>query len=57
VAAAHGAVGSAASLAELEREHILRTLRAVDGNRAAAARLLNVDRKTLYRKLKQYGDC
>jgi DNA-binding NtrC family response regulator len=44
-----------ASLAELEREHILRTLRAVDGNRAAAARVLNVDRKTLYRKLKQYG--
>jgi two-component system, NtrC family, response regulator AtoC len=45
-----------ASLADLEREHILRTLRAVNGNRAAAARLLNVDRKTLYRKLKQYGD-
>ena len=45
----------ASSLAELEREHILRTLRAVDGNRAAAARLLNVDRKTLYRKLRDYG--
>jgi DNA-binding NtrC family response regulator len=44
-----------ASLADLEREHILRTLRAANGNRAAAARLLNVDRKTLYRKLKQYG--
>jgi DNA-binding NtrC family response regulator len=46
----------AASLADLEREHILRTLRAVGGNRAAAARLLNVDRKTLYRKLRDYGD-
>src|SRR5439155_22450514 len=43
---------TAASLANLEREHILRTLAAVGGNRAAAARLLAVDRKTLYRKLK-----
>ncbi len=46
---------TAASLANLEREHILRTLAAVGGNRAAAARLLAVDRKTLYRKLKQYS--
>ena len=53
---ANGAGPRASSLAELEREHILRTLRAVDGNRAAAARLLNVDRKTLYRKLREYGD-
>jgi DNA-binding NtrC family response regulator len=43
------------SLAEMEREHIVRTLRAVGGNRAAAARVLAVDRKTLYRKLKSYG--
>jgi len=42
------------SLADVEREHILRTLRASEGNRATAARLLGVDRKTLYRKLKQY---
>jgi len=46
---------SAASLAGIEREHILRTLHAAGGNRAAAARLLGVDRKTLYRKLKLYG--
>jgi DNA-binding NtrC family response regulator len=44
-----------ASLAEMEKEHILRTLRAAGGNRAAAARILALDRKTLYRKLKQYG--
>ncbi len=44
-----------ASLAEVEREHILRTLRAVGGNRAAAARLLALDRKTLYRKLRRHG--
>src|SRR5439155_27065384 len=42
------------SLADVERDHILRTLRAAGGNRAAAARLLAVDRKTLSRKLKQY---
>jgi DNA-binding NtrC family response regulator len=39
------------SIAEVEREHILRVLRATDGNKAAAARMLGVDRKTLYRKL------
>jgi two-component system, NtrC family, response regulator HydG len=38
-------------LAEVEREHIVQTLRAVAGNKAAAARMLGLDRKTLYRKL------
>jgi two-component system response regulator HydG len=42
-------------LAEVEREQVLRALRAVGGNKAAAARLLGLDRKTLYRKLEQYG--
>ena len=42
-------------LSEVEREHILRTLRELHGNKAAAARLLGLDRKTLYRKLEQYG--
>jgi len=41
-------------LAEVEREHILRTLRSVHSNKAAAARILGLDRKTLYRKLKGY---
>jgi DNA-binding NtrC family response regulator len=41
-------------VALVEREHILKTLRAVAGNKAAAARLLGLDRKTLYRKLKIY---
>jgi len=38
-------------LADVEREHIVRTLRDVAGNKAAAARVLGLDRKTLYRKL------
>ena len=42
-------------LSAVEREHILKTLRAVRGNKAAAARLLGLDRKTLYRKLEYYG--
>lgn len=38
-------------LADVEREHIVHTLRAVAGNKAAAARVLGLNRKTLYRKL------
>ena len=41
-------------LADVEREHIARTLRAAAGNKAAAARVLGLDRKTLYRKLTQH---
>jgi len=43
------------SMVEIERQHILRTLAAVGGNKAAAARLLRLDRKTLYRRLQSYG--
>jgi transcriptional regulator of acetoin/glycerol metabolism len=41
-------------LADVEREHIVSTLRAVAGNKAAAARVLGLNRKTLYRKLTQH---
>jgi two-component system, NtrC family, response regulator HydG len=41
-------------LADVERDHIVGTLRAVSGNKAAAARVLGLDRKTLYRKLTQH---
>jgi DNA-binding NtrC family response regulator len=44
-----------APLEEIERRHILRVLDAVKGNRTVAARMLGVDRKTLYRKLGRYG--
>jgi two-component system, NtrC family, response regulator AtoC len=41
------------SLDEQERDLIQRTLRLADGNKAKAARLLGIARKTLYEKLKR----
>lgn len=38
-----------------EKERIITVLRIVKGNKAAAARLLKMNRKTLYNKLHQYG--
>jgi len=38
-------------LEEVERRYIDHVLRAVDGNKTVAARILGLDRKTLYRKL------
>jgi two-component system response regulator AtoC len=43
------------TLDELERQHILRVLEAKGGNKLAAAQSLDIDRKTLYRKLQRYG--
>ncbi len=43
------------SLADVEREQIANALQLVQGNKAAAARALGIDRKTLYRKLVAYG--
>lgn len=40
------------SLEEIELRYIEHVLRATDGNRTQAARILGLDRKTLYRKLK-----
>ncbi|HEY4103041.1 MAG TPA: sigma-54 dependent transcriptional regulator, partial [Polyangiaceae bacterium] len=39
---------------EVERRYILHVLGAVGGNKTAAARILGIERKTLYRKLEQY---
>ncbi|MEY4510935.1 MAG: hypothetical protein RLZZ450_3057 [Pseudomonadota bacterium] len=43
------------TLEELSRRHILHVMASVGGSRNRAAVVLNVDRKTLYNKLKSYG--
>ena len=39
----------------VERDHIQRVLGTVDGNKSKAAKVLEIDRKTLYTKLERYG--
>ncbi len=47
--------GSGRSLSEVEAEHIRAVLLEVGGNKAEAARILGIDRKTLYAKIRRYG--
>ena len=47
--------GELPSLADLERAHIERVLRSVEGHRGNAARILGISERNLYRKLKDYG--
>ena len=44
------------TLAEVEKRHILRVLAAAKGNKALAARVLDIDPKTLYNRLKRYRE-
>jgi DNA-binding NtrC family response regulator len=44
------------SMAEIERDAILRTLDYTDGHRARAAKILEIGLRTLQRKLKEYGE-
>jgi two-component system response regulator HydG len=44
------------TLDQQEQRHIAYVLRHVGGNKTQAARLLGVDRRTLYRKLLRSGD-
>jgi two-component system NtrC family response regulator len=46
---------SAFDLSSVEKLHIQRVINHTQGNRAEAARLLNIGIATLYRKLKEYG--
>jgi two-component system NtrC family response regulator len=46
---------SSYELSAIEKQHIQRVLHHTHGNRAEAARLLNIGVATLYRKLKEYG--
>jgi transcriptional regulator of acetoin/glycerol metabolism len=43
------------SLADAERAHIIRVLEAVQWNKKEAARVLDISRGTLYRKIDEYG--
>jgi len=47
--------GGPKSLRELEKDGIIAALAATGGNKAQAAALLEIDRSTLYKKLKEYG--
>jgi transcriptional regulator with GAF, ATPase, and Fis domain len=42
------------TLAEIEKRHIQRVLASTGGNKTRAARILGIDTKTLYNKLKSY---
>jgi len=46
---------SGRSLAQLEADHIRDVLAGVRGNKSQAARILGIDRKTLYEKIRRYG--
>lgn len=41
--------------ADVERRYLIEALRRTGGNKAKAARLLHIDRKTLHSKIKEYG--
>ncbi|MFB3041930.1 MAG: helix-turn-helix domain-containing protein, partial [Candidatus Poribacteria bacterium] len=45
------------SLEEIEKEVIQATLRHAKNNKAKAARILNVSKRTIFRKINQYGLC
>jgi two-component system, NtrC family, response regulator HydG len=47
--------GSSKTLEDMERVHILRVLEDCGGNQSRAAEILDIDRVTLYHKLKKYG--
>lgn len=45
---------SLVSLSELEKQHILRVLKASNGNKTQAAKVLGISVRNLYRKLEEY---
>ena len=49
------AESTGASLSSLERDHIVRVLQQVGGNKQAAAGILGLSRRALYRRLHRYG--
>ena len=51
----HEATVDDVTLAELERRYILRVLEKKGGHQIKTSRVLGIDRRTLYRRLRQYG--
>ncbi len=49
------ASGGSKTLDDMERAHILRVVEECGGNQSRAAEILDIDRVTLYHKLKKYG--
>ncbi len=45
------------SLAQLERSAIMKALKVTKGDKIAAARILGIGKTTVYRKVKEYGQC
>ncbi|MFL6278353.1 MAG: helix-turn-helix domain-containing protein [Blastocatellia bacterium] len=43
------------SLAEVERRYIVKILEKMSGHQIKTAQILGIDRRTLYRRLRQYG--
>jgi len=52
---AHAGEAGFPTLDDVERAHIERVLKAMDGHRGHAARALGISERNLYRKLRQYG--
>jgi DNA-binding NtrC family response regulator len=50
----NGRTPDTSSLEAMEKEHIIRTLREMDGNVTRSAKVLGIDRATLYNKMKKY---
>jgi DNA-binding NtrC family response regulator len=53
--AAVSSAASTGSLSDLERGHIVRVLEQTKGNKQAAAAVLGLSRRSLYRRLQRYG--
>jgi two-component system response regulator HydG len=52
---AEGGQPQLTTLADMERQAILGAIRALNGDKLQAAKLLGIGKTTLYRKLKEYG--
>ena len=51
----NGSSPETSSLEALEKEHIIRVMREMEGNVTRSAKVLGIDRATLYNKMKKYG--